>query len=393
MRILIVATKPPWPRVGGGNVVLHDLIGGLLAAGVDVALVAAARSSAEAEGCPWPALEVELVPGLPRPWWQAAGHLLLPPPLSLARFRSRRLATVVRAAIARQRPDVVHLEQLHVAWLASTLPAGHPPVLLRQQNVESRLAGRWAAVAPWWRRLVLRREARRLAQAEAAACAAVDLVAAISEPDAMALRELAPTAPVVVLPASFAAPASPASPDRLAGDPPLLLLGSFDWGPTREGAVWFLRDVWPELAAAVPAAVIHLAGPGSSSLVPAGDHGRVVVHGRVGDPTRLYDPRAISLIALRAGSGVRVRLLEAWSLGVPVVTTVVGGEGLVAADGDGALLAGTGGELVHQVVRLAREPKLRQRLVAGGRRRILEHRPEVVAVSAVELYRRLAGSG
>jgi glycosyltransferase involved in cell wall biosynthesis len=385
LRVLVVASKPPWPRVGGGNVTLHDLLGGLVAVGAQVRLVVAdPRTAGDLPESPWPAVSVRSVRGLPHPWWRVAPHLLVPPPMSLARFRDRRLAAAVREEIRAFAPDVVHLEQLHMAWLAAVAQAAGLPAVLRQQNVESDLAIAWGRLRGGPLGWLLGREGRRLARAEGAACREVDRVLAISDEDAARLRRLAGRANVEVLPAAFAA-SGVAARGRLAGNPPILALGSFDWGPTREGMAWFLAEGWPRLREALPESVLHLAGPGSDTLGAAGD--RVVVHGVVAEVASLYAPRAVSLVPLRVGSGVRLRLLEAWAAEVPVVTTPVGGAGLVARDGDGARLAASAEALAQAVAAVARDEAERRALVAAGRAKLTLHAPEVVAAAALRHYR------
>jgi glycosyltransferase involved in cell wall biosynthesis len=320
--------------------------------------------------------------GGPHGWAAVAHHAFAGPPPSLARFRSSRLLGAVENEVGAFGPDLVHLEQLQLAWLAPRLPRGLP-IVLREQNVESRILERLAAVSRGPARWLTQREARRVGAAEARACRAAGLVAAISEKDAEALHSLASDARVEVVPPAWPALPGPHG-ERLDGDPPLICAGSFDWLPNRDGARWLLDQVWPLLRVELPRGVLHLAGPGSRSLVGVGAAG-VVRHGTV--DTALFDPHAIAVVPVRAGSGVRVRLLEAWSLGLPAITTAVGGEGLVVRDGDGALLADDPAAFVAALTRLAGDASLRSALVARGRQRLEAHEPSRVAGRLLDLYR------
>ena len=375
-RVLVAATKSPWPADGGGNLAVASLVEALAAAGAEVRVVALAGTTVEATPLLRP------VAARPRPWAWAIGWRLLGLPAVVGRYRLRPLAAALDDEIGRFRPDVVHLEQIHLGWLIPRL-TGRVPLVLRQQNVESELLGQLARLAPPLLAAGLRCEAAALARFEAGACRRADLVAAISEPDAASLRRTAPGARVEVLPPIAPAVAG-AGRERLAGDPPFLALGSFDWWPNRDGARWLVSAVWPQILAALPGARLHLAGRGSST-VGRGVSG-VVHRGFVASPGKLYDPGATVLIPVRAASGVRMRLLEAWAAGVPAVSTPVGVAGLIAGDGRGVAVGEDAAEFAALAVRLAHDGAMRSALVAAGAAQLAGFAPAKVAERAIRLY-------
>jgi len=379
LRVLVVATRPPFPPGGGGSVALHGLLQALWVAGVTVRVVALQASGQSVRESPYPQ---RLVEAGPRSWAGVLPSLASRTPLAVARYRLSELATAVDAEIASFAPDAVHLEQLHLAWLLSQL-AGSVPVVLRQQNVESLLLARFASLFALPLRSLANLESRRTRRYERWACESATLVAAISEPDAASFRALAPGARVEVLPAAIAF--DPSRPQPLRGSPPFLCLGSFDWLPNRDGARWLVREVWPKLRRLSPSGVLHIAGPGSSTLGSAHDPS-IERHGRVETAASLYDPRAVVLIPLRAGSGIRMRLLEAWAAGVPAVASPIAGEGLVTANGDGALVASTAQEFAAAAAHLGEDPDLRRRIVESGRAKVAEHDCARVAARARRLY-------
>ena len=385
VRVLIVTAKRPFPPVGGGNLVVHHLADALLRRGAEVRVIALGTPAGV--DAPYPVLGVA---ARPRSWWRVAHHLLLPPPAALARFRLPALARAVVEASESFRPDVVHVEQLHLGWLAARRP-GRVPVVLREQNVESQVLRRFAPLHRWPLRVLLAREARRTESWERRAWCEADAVAAISEPNAVEIRRVAPTARVTVLDAPFALEPSRPPATRLDGSPPVVCLGSFDWAPNRDGASWFLREVWPQVSRGLAGAVLHVAGPGSQSL--PGGRADVRLHGPVPDAAAVHGGGAVSVIPVRAGSGVRLRILEAWALGVPTVTTTVGGEGLVGASGDGALVADEPHSFAAAIAALTRDAVLRARLVSAGRGKLGRHAPDVVADQALRLYESLASGG
>jgi len=379
LRVLAVATRAPFPPAGGGSVTLHGLLQALPRQGVSVRVVALGPSPALSHEAPYP---VRVVEAQPRSWLRVVPYLATRTPMLVARYRLPKIAAAVEAELAEFEPDVVHIEQIHLAWLIPRI-ARRAAIVLRQQNVESLLLARVSRFLPPLVRWAARLESRRTARFEAGACTSATLVAAISEVDAVALRKLAQRARVEVLPAAIAVERS--QPLSLSGSPPFLCLGSFDWLPNRDGARWLIKHIWPRLRALQPGCVLHLAGSGSGTLGRAGDRS-IERHGPLVDATALYDPRAVALIPLRAGSGVRIRLLEAWATGVPAVTSACAAEGLVTTDGDGALLAHTPEEFATAAVRLASDRELRQRIAARGRAKLADHTPETVAARARQLY-------
>lgn len=379
MRVLCVATKSPWPAIGGGRVDLCGLIDALSMAGAELRVVAPANRHAGTSPAPACLRTVETTP---RSWPWSLLAAVRHRSAVMARYEMTALTAAVKDELALFRPDVVHLQQAQLGWLLPVLRR-RAPCVLRQENVESDLIARLATVSRWPFSVLLTREAKALARAEAAACGLAHVVAAISPHDAARLNELTSGTRVRVIPASLPLTRC-GDTETLTGDPPLLCLGSFNWRPNRDGAKWLLREVWPLLRQHLPSAVLHLAGPGTPAL-GRGQRG-VVSHGIVADARRLYDPRVIALIPLRVGSGVRMRLLEAWSAGVPAVTTTAGCAGVGTPDSLGALVADTPDAFAREVARLVSDPSLREQLVAAGRGILLEHQPARVAAAARACY-------
>ncbi len=357
--------------------VLDGLARGLQDAGAEVTVMF--PGVATEDGAPYP-----LVSGGSGPRSAAAvlPNLLFGRPPSLARWVMPTFGEAVIRRLETFRPDVVHLEQLHLAWLLPRL-VECVPVLLRQQNVESLLLARYAALRPFPVRVLLRRESRRVARAEAEACRRAHVVAPISETDADVLARWIPRERMVVIPAALPSHDGPCAPLELDGDPAVVCLGSFDWGPNRDGGRWFVREVWPEVLKKHGSAVLHLAGPGSLDISGAPN---VCNHGVVPDARALYGPGRIAVVPVRAGSGVRLRILEAWAEEAPVVSTPVGAEGLGTGEADGVLLASEARVLALAIARLAVDEDLRRRLVTAGRRRLMEHSPERLVAQAVAAY-------
>jgi glycosyltransferase involved in cell wall biosynthesis len=387
MRLLWIGTKPPTPPRDGGRLATLTTLRALAADGVEIHLVAPAADGSDlreaadlAELC-----TPHLVAARPLgPVRSAALSLAGSLPYSIVRHRHRGVARVVERLLSEVAFDAVHAEQVQAfAQAESALRAG-VPVVVRAQNVESDLWGAAARLHPWagpW----LAREARRLARYEGEAVRRSAATVTLSEQDAERLRKLAGPGPrVVAIPPPFPAALPPSETD-LPGDPPVVLLGSGGWLPNRDATRWFLAEIWPEVRARVPGAVLHHFADETErpQAVPAS----VETHPPPADSRDAFAPGAILVVPLRIASGIRMKILEAWARGLPVVATPEAAAGLEAEDGRDLLLAEDGPGFASALGRLASEPGLRERLVTAGRRSLAErHDPAAVSRRLLEAY-------
>jgi glycosyltransferase involved in cell wall biosynthesis len=287
------------------------------------------------------------------------------------------LAARVADLLGRGSFDVVHAEQPHA--LAACAPAFERgvPVVLRAHNVETDL---WTSAArePGLRGLLARREARRVERWEGAMVRRAAATVALTDEDARRLRALGgPDARVHHVSAPF--PASlEAGADSLPGEPAVVVAGSAGWLPNERGLRWFASDVWPLVAKALPGARLHVFG--GEGALPA-DATR---HPSPADSRAVFAPGSVHAVPLLFASGVRMRILEAWARGVPVVATSAGAAGLGAASGRELLVADTPAAWADAIGRAVVESAT---LVTAGRARLASHHdPRTVAEALNAIY-------
>jgi hypothetical protein len=275
---------------------------------------------------------------------------------------------------------VAHAEQPQALAQLAGARSRRLPAVVRAHNVESDLWRSYArAAGP--AAFLLRREAKRLAAWEGSAVRRVEATVALTALDAARLADLAGSAGCVHhVPAPFPSPL-PGAESALAGSPAVVLFGSAGWRPNREGARWFVERAWPRVAEALPGAVLHVYG------LPSHTGARVLAHAAPADSRDAFSPGAVLVVPLRVASGVRLKILEAWARGVPVVATPEAAEGLDAADARELVLARGPEEFAGAVRRLVEEPRLAAALVAAGRERLgARHHPAAVAARLAEIY-------
>ncbi len=391
MRILVVATKSPWPPRDGGRLALWLTLQALKDAGHELMLVApadaadAATSAAVIASLKSVCLP-HLVPTSRRSWLHAfVAALLHGQALSIARHRLPAVEQMVARCIGDWRPHVLHAEQLQA--LANCTPAGSAgvPVLLRMQNVESSL---WRQVAGSnWHLFPLGIEAVRLRHAERHALRDSARVVALTQRDATLLREIGGDAVqdrLCAIGPAFPAALPAAAP--VSGSPALVLGGSGGWLPNRQGLAWFAARVAPLLREALPDLQIHVYGGETIDFPDA------IWHTAPEDAREAFPSGAIMALPLHIGSGIRMRILEAWARGLPVVATRTAAAGLDVESGRELMLADAPEEFVQAILHLAGNPSARDALTEAGRAYLRRHH-EARSVAAALLTQYSAAVG
>jgi GT2 family glycosyltransferase len=138
----------------------------------------------------------------------------------------------------------------------------------------------------------------------------------------------------------------------------MLFLGSFRHDPNRVAVDWFVRHVLPLVVAQEPAVQFAVAGSDPPPEHTYADHAaHLKMLGYVEDIREPLARYAIFVCPILSGSGVRVKLLEAFAAGIPVVSTKVGAEGLAVNDGEFCALADDPEGFAARAIALLRDPE------------------------------------
>lgn len=189
-------------------------------------------------------------------------------------------------------------------------------------------------------------------------------VLATSESDADLVRQIAPSAQVTVYP--NAVPEAPLEPP--SNENVVVFSGNMEYHPNLSAVRFFRREVWPLLRDRWPDLIWRLVGrnPESVRRFTSGDP-RIEVTGPVDDAVRELARARLAVVPLLAGSGTRLKILEAWAAGLPVVSTTLGAEGLPVRHGEQLLLADGAAEFAAAVSRVLEDTVLRRHLGLSGR--------------------------
>jgi len=292
----------------------------------------------------------------------------------------------LRQLLESQKFDAVHFDHPHTAlsWPLIRRLQPEAKLVLDAHNVEAEIVERVAESAPRWQRRAWHWQARRIRELEIELARQMDLVFTCSEKDAEAFRKMGARS-VRVVPNAV----PPLSPPLVAQRRDVVFVGSLDWRPNAEAAVLLAKEIWPRCRALLPGARLTIVGRNPPPHVLALASHDIVVAGSVPEVQPWLDGAFATAIPLRAGSGTRIKILEAWAAGVPVVASRIAAEGLPYQDGRDVLLAEEPGEFARALVRLWRDRQLAEDLAREGRRTVEPFTPEQVAKSVAEYYREM----
>jgi glycosyltransferase involved in cell wall biosynthesis len=217
---------------------------------------------------------------------------------------------------------------------------------------------------------------RKLKRYEALVMRQCDAVLAVAEADRATLLGLAPEATIGVVPngvdTAYFSSAAMAS-DRVGAlafsAPTLVFSGTLDFRPNVDAVTWFVREVLPRVRAREPDARLLVVGKRPApALRRLADEGALLLTGEVSDVRPYLTGAAVYVVPMRIGGGVRLKLLEALALELPVVSTSMGAEGLAGLRaGEHCLMADDATDFAEATLRLLGDPALGRRLGAAGR--------------------------
>jgi glycosyltransferase involved in cell wall biosynthesis len=147
----------------------------------------------------------------------------------------------------------------------------------------------------------------------------------------------------------------------------MLFIGNMGYPPNVDGAVYFCQEVLPLIRKEVADARLWIVGIGPAASVRRLEGNGVFVTGSVPDIVPYYKRSTVCVVPLRAGSGTRLKILEAMALGRPVVSTSIGCEGLDVVGGEHILIADGSDLFAEQTVKLLKNKELRVRISATAR--------------------------
>lgn len=307
-------------------------------------------------------------------------------PFLVERDDSSEMRALIEKLVATEKVDFIHADQLSMAQFA--LPPANaqhwPATIFDAHNAVWTILARMVQNVPWFIRPVVALEAYRIKLYEAMLVKKFDHTLAVTEIDNQALQdairasngtEKTAANKITVVPIAVnTAKLLPVTRDPASKN--ILTLGTLHYPPNADGIRWFLNEVFPLVRQTVPDATLTIIGknpPQDFVLAATQQPGVVNVTGYVPELDEYMEKAAVLVVPVRAGGGMRVRILEAFSRAMPVVTTTIGLEGILAAPDRDVLVKDTEKDFAEAVSHLLLDPQKQAIFAENGRKFVEAH--------------------
>ncbi len=396
MKILQVLPKIPYPPVDGHKKSMWGIIKHLSQLGHEIEIIAYRQNENLEKVKP----EIEKFAKLhvldvstPNNFLDALKNLASPVPYNLSKYVRRELKEFLVDFLHRNKFDIIHITNSHMGWIINEIKKlSDAPIVLRQENLELTIMERYYRnqTNPVLK-LFSYIQYKKFLKYEPALCSKFDRVIMMSEEDSGRLHLLNPSIKRKVIP--------------LGIEKELLLLknvdeeklsiahiGSLNWYPNLDGFLWFANNIFPSIVDKKPGTKLYIYGSDLPKKIVIRDNVRknIIVKGFINNIWKELADKALVIIPLRIGSGVRVKILELLAAGKNVITTTVGKEGIPASDQKELLIADNEKDFSQCILDYFDYKYDSQGMVANGRKLVEENYLwEIIAIRFEILYSEL----
>ncbi len=380
MRILQFCNKSPYPPKEGGPIAMNAITQMLIKQGHTVKVLAINTPKYSVDEDTINILyrqqtNIELV-------WVDTQFYIFPAILSLIkntsyhvdRFKSKKLEQKLKELLLDNDFDIVFLETVYLAVYADVIRKySSAKLILRAHNVEHTI---WEQIAKntttGFKKTYFTILAGQLRKFERNAICLFDAILCIATKDKLWFSSQNNNIPVDVIP--FGIDIHELSQNTVYPDcTNLFSIASMDWYPNIEGIQWFLNNVWGKIHTVYPDLIFRIAGRNMPDSLKNVQLRNIDIVGEVDDAGQFIQENGILIVPLLSGSGIRIKIIEAMSMGKIVITTSIGLEGIAAKDKEHILLADTPQAFVEAVKFCMENPSQCQQIGKNAQQFIKEN--------------------
>jgi len=397
VKILILSNRVPFPQNGGYPIVVRNTILGLVNEGHEVSvftlnnkkqLTDIQTDDALIKRIHYQSYDVDLSISV----WDFILNLFGRRTYNVDRFYDAGFERLLITELKRIKYDIIQFEGIFMStYLDAVRKNSQAKLIYRAHNIEHLI----------WKRLSEQKSdpikksylsllAKRIKRYELSYLDKFDAIATLTGQDKETMLEYGIKIPIRVLPVGI--DLTRYQPDYQKTEyPSLFFLGALDWMPNREGMEWFLDNFSRELTDGDLKVRFYVAG---HNIPEAFDDyevlGKIFIQGEVDDGLEFVNSKAIMIVPLLSGGGMRVKIVEGMAMEKCIITTTLGAEGIHYQNGHNILIADDREGFFQAIKRSISDEHFCRQIGMNARKLVeQEHDTNVVTAKMIAFYQEI----
>ncbi len=288
-------------------------------------------------------------------------------PYILERFTSRRYTEILIAKLQETNFDIVQIEGLYMLQYIDVIRKySKAKIAYRSHNIEHEIWQHLSAQSSnILRKIYFKILSNRILRYEKFCIDRYDMLVPISENDADYYRKLSCKKPILVVPTGFDFENLPPQNENCLIDRhKLFYIGSLEWLPNQEGLLWFLDNCWHKLRQKQPNIELYVAGRNAPKcLIDRLLQEKVQFVGEVASSIDFMRDKAIMIVPLLSGSGMRIKIIEAFVNKKAVVSSKTAIKGIKIFNNQNIIIAENHDKFVNNILKLINNEELYNKVI------------------------------
>lgn len=363
MKALILTNRVPFPANSGYPIVVYNTMKGLLELGAEISLfsINPSKYAVDVDDIYDPIFEqinfhsynIDTEVNI----WGAFFNIFSNQSYNVSRFYDDDAAKLLENVLREQEFDVIQFEGLFVVpYLDVVKEYSKAKLIYRAHHIEFDVWERLAAREQFRpRRKYLEFLSRRLKVYETEQINRFHQVFAISNPDRQSILLMGCQTKLDVFPVAIDFERYNVDGNKTSF-PTLFHLGAMDWRPNKEGLEWFLDEVWPDIEKLSGELRFYIAGKYMQKQFFDYDSDNLIVEGEIFDAVEFMNSKAIMIVPLLSGSGMRVKIIEGMAMQKCIIATTMAAEGINCKNGKDIMIADTPDEFYRAILQCITQP-------------------------------------
>lgn len=365
MNILQIAPRVPFPLYDGGKIGIFNITKYLSLRGHKITLLSLTSTKESTE-----LYELEkfckvkiIYANTKNSYFKMLINIFSPLPYTMFKYYNKDFEMELCRLLREESFDIVHIDSLHMAYYVKMVKENFDiPVVLREHNVESVIMRRYSQNET---NPVIKAYAsmqfRKIYKYESKILQAFDLCLMITKEDEKRIKAMNPLVKTTVVPGgvdtSYFYPL-----EEPVDEKALIFVGTLDWIPNIDGILWFCKSIFPLIKKQEPFAKLYIVGKNPPPKILALRCESIIVTGFVEDVRPYISKASVFVVPLRVGGGMRIKILEAFSMAKAVVSTSIGCEGIDVENGKDIYIEDNEDKFAKRVVELMRDREKRSEI-------------------------------